>query len=64
MVSGVWVYERLVWNCERRVATSCAVKPEVKRRSKPCGAGAVVELPRRWDALLLLIALVLCRRAV
>jgi hypothetical protein len=35
MVSGVCVKERLVWKCERNDATSCGVKPELRRRSKP-----------------------------
>jgi len=41
MVSGVWVYERLVVKWVRRVEISCAVKPEDRRRSKPWGAGVV-----------------------
>jgi hypothetical protein len=35
IVSGVCVNERLVWKCERSDATSWAVKPELRRRSKP-----------------------------
>ena len=62
MVSGVCVKERLVWKCERRLATSCAVNPEVRRRSKPCGAGVVVEEPRCSFALLLLLCAPLLER--
>jgi len=43
MVSGVWVRESVERNCERRTATSEAVKPLLRRRSKPWGAaGGVV----------------------
>lgn len=53
----------------RRVDISCAVKPEVRRRSKPCGAdvvveGAAVELVRLLAPSSLAAVLLLGRRAV
>jgi len=39
MVSGVWVCAWMAMNCARRLATSPAEKPAVRRRSNPRGAG-------------------------
>jgi hypothetical protein len=41
-VSGVWVCAWIARNWERKVTISEGVKPAVRRRSKPRGAGAVV----------------------
>lgn len=42
MVSGVLETDWTARNCERRAVTSDAVKPALRRRSKPRGAGVVV----------------------
>ena len=39
IVSGVCVWDWIERNWRRREETSVAVKPEVRRRSKPRGAG-------------------------
>ena len=64
IVSGVWVYERLFWNCERRAATSWGMKPELKRRSKPWGALPVTVEPRRRETLPTLTEVLLRRSRV
>jgi hypothetical protein len=42
MVSGVLETDWTARNCERRAVTSDAVKPALRSRSKPRGAGVVV----------------------
>lgn len=42
MVSGVWVWDWMARKLARRWVISAGVKPAVRRRSKPRGAGVVV----------------------
>lgn len=42
-MSGVWVCAWMARNWDRSVRISEGVKPAVRRRSKPRGAGVVVE---------------------
>jgi hypothetical protein len=41
IVSGVWIEDWIVRNWRRSWLTSAGVKPVVRRRSKPRGAGVV-----------------------